>query len=70
MFIFTNTTRVDAFDLLCGSFILMSFGADMVDAIIKNSSSRNIMSVIDDMLKPASILLLFFRAMLVLFFVV
>jgi hypothetical protein len=54
-------------DLLWGKFIFMSFGVDMVDEITKNNNKRKIISVIDAIEKPASILFLFFNAIIFIF---
>jgi hypothetical protein len=59
-----TTDRVDELALLSGKSSLMSLGDDMVDAIMKNSNSKKMMSVIDDMENPASTFILFFKAML------
>ena len=45
---------------LCGNSTLMAFGLTIVDVIIKNISSRKMMSVIDDMLKCGDILFFLF----------
>jgi hypothetical protein len=62
-----TTERVDEVALLSGRLSLMSLGDDMVDAMMKNSNSRKIMSVIDDIEKPASTLILFFKAMIFIY---
>ena len=45
---------------LCGSSTLMALGLTIVDVIIKNISSRNMMSVIDDILNCGDTLLRLF----------
>ena len=45
---------------LCGNNTLMALGLTIVDVIIKNISSRNMMSVIDDILNCGDILFLRF----------
>ena len=53
---------VAVFAELCGRLTFMSLGDDIVDAIMKNSNNRNIISVMDDMLNEASDLFLLFSA--------
>ncbi|MEI3074357.1 MAG: hypothetical protein V8T40_08885 [Phocaeicola vulgatus] len=48
--------------LPCGSNTLMALGDTMVEVIMKNISNRNMMSVIDAILKLGDILCLLFSA--------
>jgi hypothetical protein len=57
-----TTDLVEVVDLLCGRLSLMSLGDDMVEAMMKNRSNRNIISVMDDMEKPASAFKFFLMA--------
>ena len=51
-----------ACELLCGKSSLMALGVTTVDVIIKKIKSRNTKSVIEDILKLALALFLFFNA--------
>lgn len=53
--------------LLCGSNILMAFGATNVDVSMKKINSRNTKSDIDEELKSALLWFLLFSAMTVYF---
>jgi len=68
MLTLASTTLVEALLWLCGNLILRSLGADMVEAIMKKSKRRNIMSVMDDMLKEALSLLRRLSAMSICYF--
>ena len=52
----------DVWFLLCGSISLSALGWTSVDVSMKNMSNRNMMSVIEDMLKAELTLLLLLRA--------
>ena len=59
-------TRVNGFAdvccYTCGSNTLMALGDTIVEVIIKNISNKNLMSVMDAILKLGDILLLLFNA--------
>ena len=59
-------TRVSGFAevccLPCGSNTLIALGETMVEVIIKNISNKNMMSVMDAILKLGDILFLLFNA--------
>ena len=65
-------TRVSGFAdvccLPCGSNTLIALGETMVEVIIKNISNKNMMSVIDAILKLGDILFLLFNAITDYFF--